>query len=571
MFSLPFMDLRELKAADLPREIMAAGVVGFLTIPQAVAYAVVAGLPPAAGLYAAALPAVVGSFFRSSRHVVSGPSNALSLLVGASIASLSGVDPVRAAATLALMVGVMQVTAGLLRLGALVDYISRPVVLGYITGAGVLIGVGQLHNITGTPSSRGHLLATLSAWASSLGQAQALPAAVALGTVALVLGLRRVDRRIPGALVAMVVSILLNVVFGLEERGLVAVETLAPVPRGLPPIAMPSLEGMSALLPAAIAATVLSLVESTAVARSIASRTGQRLDASAEFFGQGTANLAAAISGGYPVSGSLSRSALNEAAGARSRLAGALGGAFILVVLVVLAPVVDRTPIACLAGLLLIIAWGLVDVERIRETFRARRSDGLAFTATMLGTWIFSLDKAIYLGVAISLIIFLRRARLLVIRDLAMDEEGRLREVDTENPSGSFSRCELIRVLHVEGSLFFGAAGELRDALDEAGRAEGLKVLIVRLKRTRGLDVTTAEALSSVAEALRARGRRMMLVGMRPEAMRVLVGSGAAAIIGEENLFPTEATWFAAMRRAIASGLEALSAEERERCPLSRY
>jgi len=165
---LPFRDLAAATPSDLRHDAVAGVGVAFLAVPQAVAYAMIAGLPPAAGLYAAGVPVVVGSLFRSSRHVITGPSNALSLLVGAAVAGAVGADPVTTALTLALMVGVLQVGAGVLRLGVLVDYISRPVVLGYITGAGVLILAGQLPNVTGTEGAGGHLFEQVAGWVAGL-------------------------------------------------------------------------------------------------------------------------------------------------------------------------------------------------------------------------------------------------------------------------------------------------------------------------------------------------------------------------------------------------------------------
>jgi SulP family sulfate permease len=477
---------------------------------------------------------------------------------------------VQVGVTMALMVGALQVAAGALRLGAVVDYISSPVVLGYITGAGVLIGAGQLHNLTHTSGPGGNLVTSLTGWVEVLGDASGLSVALGLGTLALVVLLRVVNRKIPGAIIAMSGGIAADLIFDLQGRGIMVVADISPVPAGLPPLTLPSLSLVNTLAPAAVAATVLSLVESSSLARSIAGHTGQKLSADAEFIGQGLANVAAAFTGGYPVSGSLSRSVLNEKVGARSRLAGVFAGVALIVVLLAAGPLVDHTPIACLAGLLLLVAWDLVDVPRIKEVFRTRWSDGLAFAVTMVGCWVMNLDKAIYLGVGISLVLFLRRARLLVVRDLAMDREGRLREVDVSDPAGEFTTCDQIRVLHVEGSLFFGAAGELRDTLEEAARDPQLKALIVRVKRTSGLDATTADALSVVAEAMRARGQRLLLVGMRPQSMAALEGSGAAARVGRENLFPTQPTWFAAMRRAVARALEMLDEEQRARCPLAR-
>lgn len=569
---LPFTDLRGAHPPRWGADLSAALAVTFLGLPQGIAYAMIAGLPPKVGLYAATLPVILGGLLRSSRFVVTGPTNAVSLLVGGAAAVLAaelGASPLQVATTLAFMVGVFQLSAGLLRLGAIVDYISGPVVLGYITGAGVLIGVGQLHELTATTAGEGRLLGKVSGWAAGLGETDVLALGMGLGTVALILGLRRVAREIPGAIVAVVLGILAAALLDLPARGLRTVADLSPIPAGLPPLTLPSLDGLWLLLPAALAATVLSLVESSAVARSIAAKTGDELDADVEFAGQGVANLAAAFVGSYPVSGSLSRSALTHELGANSRLAGVLSGVFVLVLVLVAGPLLDLTPLPVLAGLLLVIAGDLVNLKRIRSTLRAGLGDGVALVATILGTWTLRLDHAIYLGVGLSIVLFLRRARMLVSRELAVDTRLRLREVrldddphdDNEDDEEharleGCRRCPAVRILHLEGSLFFGAAGELRHVLDEVSRDPEVRVLVLRVKRARDLDATGASVLVSLHRRLRAQGRHLLVVGMRQGMMERLERTGSAAAIGAENLFPTEAQWFRAMDRAVERALE---------------
>lgn len=562
---LPFLDLRRARASDLGRDALAALATTFLAIPQGVAYAMIAGLPPVMGLYASVVPTIVGSLFRSSRHVVSGPTNAVSLLVGGAVGALAqdlGAAPAEVALTMALMVGLMQLGAGLLRLGSVVDYISSSVVLGYITGAGVLIGVGQLHNLTGTEGARGDVLTRVGVWLSGLDAVNTTALAVAGATAALVVALRPLGKKVPGELIALVAATAASIGLGLSDK-LAVVGDLAPVPASLPPLTLPTLIDPSIAL-VALAATVLSLVESSSLARSIADRTGDRLDISVEFAGQGLSNIAAAFTGGYPVSGSLSRSALNHSAGAQSRLGGVLGGVFVALAVLLAGPLIERVPIAALAGLLMVVAYRLVNVPRIRQTFRAGRADTLAFLGTLAGTWVLRLDHAIYLGVTISIILFLRRARLLVVRELRVDPTGRLREVKPEDGQVGLH----VRVVHVEGPLFFGAAGELRDALGAIG-GDDMRALVVRLKRTQGMDLTTATVFAAVAEGMAAQGRHLVLVGMRDDAMGVLERSGAADRIGRDNLFPTRPGWFEAMDAGVRRALEL--AEAPEDSPLRAY
>jgi SulP family sulfate permease len=571
---LPFLDLASYRFQAFRRDLVASATVTFLDIPQGVAYAMIAGLPPAMGLYAAAVPAIAGALFRSSRHVVTGPTNALSLLVGSAVAGAAaqnGTSPMEVGVTLAFFVGLMQFVAGLLRLDAVADYISLPVVRGYITGAAVLIAVGQLPNVTGTTGSSGTLGHMFLAWIREVSHTNPLAVLFACGTVGIVLTLRWLDRRIPGALIVMVVSISVDTLFRFHEHGLRVVADLAPIPAGLPPLTIPSIQDWETLAPAALACAVLSLVESSSVARALAARTGQRLDMAAEFAGQGIANMAAAFSGGYPVSGSLSRSALNQQAGAESRLSAVFCGLLMVGVLQVLGPIVERTPVASLAGLLLVLANDLVDRQRIRVTLRGTTSDRAAFVSTLLGTWLLPLDQAIYVGVGISLILFLRRARLLSVREMVISEKGRFREVDSEM-NGAGRACAAIRILNLTGPVFFAAAGELQSLLDRFLDDGGVRVLILRLRQAEAFDVTTASVLEEIGVRMAKGGKTLLLLGVRPATLQLLEQTGVADRLGQANLFPTQTGWFTAMELALRRALALTGAHQcGKQCPLAEY
>lgn len=552
---LPLPPLSRYSLRDLPVDLSAALAVCFLAVPQGLAYATIAGLPPAVGLYAAAVPTIVGSLFRSSSYVVAGPTNALSLLVGGAVAAGLGGDPVGVALTLALMVGAMQLGAGLLRLGAVVDYISGPVVLGYITGAAVLIGAGQLYNAIATQGPRGTLVDTLAGFVPTVGQGSWLAVAMAAGTVLAVVLLRllarRLRRRIPDAMVAMGLALVVNVVLDLEAHGLRVLSDLSPIPAGLPAPTLPPLEHVGVLMPVAVACAVLSLVESSAVARSLAARTGQRLDASTEFAGQGLSNIAAGFFGGYPVSGSLSRSALTESSGAKSRMAGVLSGVLMVGVLLAFGPVLDHTPIASLAGLLFVVAWDLVDGRRIARTLRTSRADALALAVTVISTFVLDLDTAIYMGVGVSVVLFLRRARVMVVREMFRDADGNWQECKTGQAEVA-GRLPGIRIIQAEGPLFFGSAGELLAVLDDTLADPRAQVVILRLKRAQGMDATVAAALAEAARQAARDGRWLVLVALDATQMRVLERSGAAEAFPPEHVLMARGKRFEALEIAVA-------------------
>ncbi len=547
------------RRSDWLWDVRAAVAVTLISVPQGVAYALIAGLPPAMGLYAGALPAIVGALTRSSRLVVTGPSNAVSLLVGTSLAAQAP-DPVSAAVTLALLVGIIQVAAGLLRLGAVVDYISSSVVLGYITGAGTLIGMGQLANTTRTKAVGENLFARAWDWVGTVPDAHPLTVGIALGSTAFILLLRRLGApKGTGAIATIGLGTLAAWALGLDRAGVVLIRDLAPIPGGLPSLSIPDLSIAAGLVPVAIATAVLSLVESTSP-----------VDVGREFIGQGLANLTAGLSGAYPVSGSLARSALNERVGARTRAAGALTGVFMLGVLLGLGPVVDWIPIPSLAGLLLVVAADLIDVGRIRRVLRSGLGDAGAFLGTVLGTWTLPLDQAIYVGVGISLVLFLRRARLLVARELLVDGDLHLQEAELDRVSTRLQHCERVRVLHIEGPLFFGVAPELDEMLRAVVRGGEVKVVILRLKRAQGLDLTTAMVLVDAHRRMEEAGGTLMLVGLREGMVERLRDMGLEKVFGDD-LYPTEPEWFAAMSAALDDALDLVEDHPCDPCPLVRY
>jgi sulfate permease, SulP family len=570
----PFRDLREYRLSALKRDLVASITVSFLDIPQGVAYAMIAGLPPAMGLYAAAMPAIAGALFRSSRHVVTGPTNALSLLVGSAVAAEtahSGASPMEVGVTLAFFVGVIQVFAGVLRLDALADYISQPVVRGYITGAALLIVLGQLPNIIGAPGGSGNAGHMLIFWLHNLPHTHLLPTSFALGAMLTVVGLRWVNPRLPGSILAMVASITISNFLNLHDQGLRTMVDLAPLPAGFPPFTTPTLTSWAALAPAAIACAVLSLVESSSVARALASRSRQQLDLAAEFTGQGIANLSASFFGGYPVSGSLGRSALNQQAGAESRLSAVFCGLWMILVLLFFGPIVGQTPVASLAGLLLVLAYDLIDRNHIRRILHGTMADRTAFIVTVLGTWILPLDRAIYFGVGISIVMFLRRARLLSIREMAIGEKGRFREVDPETGEAT-QLCTSIRILNLTGPLFFAVAGELEHTLEPFVSNPTIRVLILRLRQAQDTDITTASVIESLARKLKSEGRTLILLGLRRPTLALFNETGITESIGPANIFPAQAGWFTAMEFALRRAL-ALTGEHDcgSHCPLAEY
>ncbi len=378
----PFLSWRRRVTRATMRADLLAGLVGALVVlPQAVAFATLAGMPPEYGLYSAMLPVAVAALWGSSWHQMSGPTNTLSLAVFATMAPLAtpgSPDYVKLVLTLALLIGLMQLAMGLARLGTLVNFISHTVIVGFTAGAGLLIIAAQVPNFFGIPIPAGTgFFSSLREAATHGGAADPWIVATGLVTLIAAIAARRFIPRIPYMIVAMVVGSLFA--YGLAVTGKASVPTIGTLPRGLPPLSLPSFDPAvwRSLAPAALALTVLALAQAVSVARAVAVRAGQRIDGNQEFIGQGLSNITGAFASGYPSSGSFNRIWLNFEAGARTPLAAVFSAIFLLVTVVAVAPLGAHLPLAVMAALLFSVAWGLIDVAEMRRIVRTSRGEAL--------------------------------------------------------------------------------------------------------------------------------------------------------------------------------------------------
>jgi len=389
-----------------------AGLTGAVVVlPQGVAFATLAGLPPQYGLYSAMVPCVVAALFGSSRLMVTGPANAISLTTLALVAPLAAAGSARyveLVLTLTFLVGALQLALGLARAGRWVDRVPHSVVVGFTGGAAVLIANSQLGPLLGLPLPRG-----LPPWenvpAALQSSAPVLPLAVLAGaaTVALALAAQPWSRWVPAMLVAVVGGSAVAALAAALWPGAGALPTVSALPGALPPLSAPDLspDTLRLLFGATLVMTLLALTEASAIARSVARVHGDRLDGNQEFIGQGLANLAGAFFSSYPASGSFNRSGVNVQAGARTPLA-AIAAAFILVVLLAfVAPLARWLPLAVISGLLFVVAWGLFDHREMRRLWREEPTERLPLVVTLIGTVSLSLEWAILLGLATALVV----------------------------------------------------------------------------------------------------------------------------------------------------------------------
>jgi SulP family sulfate permease len=405
--NLPFLRWRdEWRQPGALRADALAGLTGAIVVlPQGVAFATLAGLPPQHGLWAAMLPCVVAALFGSSRLMVTGPANAISLSTLALLAPLAtpfSARYVELAITLAFLVGMMQVLLGLARVGALVERVPQAVVVGFTAGAALLIANAQLGTLLGLSLPGGGVAGNVAAALQSLPQAAPSAWVVGLATLAIALGARRWNRWVPSMLVAVVAGSLLALVFKHVWPDAPPLRTVGALPSPLPPLSLPdlSLDTVRALFGATLVMTLLALTEASAIARAVARRRGDRLNGNQEFIGQGLANFAAAFTSGFPCSGSFNRSGVNVESGARTPLAAVCASVFLLVLLAFVAPLSHHLPLAVIAGLLYAVAWGLVDRAEITRLWRSGVAERVPLAVTFLATVLLSLEWAIVLGLA---------------------------------------------------------------------------------------------------------------------------------------------------------------------------
>ena len=523
---------------------LTAGLTGaVIVLPQGVAFATIAGLPPEYGLYAAIVPAIVAALFGSSWHLVSGPTTAISIVIYSTMSTLAEPGS-RAYIELVLMAtfltGVFQLAMGIGRLGVLVNFISHTVVVGFTAGAGLLIAASQLQHFFGMPMERGLSFAeSLYAFFTHLYAIDWYVAAVAAFTLLVGILVKRHYARFPYMIIAMlagsVFALLLELLPGLRES--VAIPTVTALPAALPQFSSPpfSLEALRKTASIAVAITMLGLTEAVSIGRAIATRSEQRIDGNQEFIGQGLSNIFGSFFSAYASSGSFNRSALNYEAGAKTPLASIVAAFALMVILLAVAPLARYLPIPAMAGILFLIAWGLIDLKAMRNIVRTSRSETAVLAITLVATITAQLEFAIYIGVLLSLMLYLMRTSRPRLIDVKPDpeEHSYLLSETTGLPD-----CPQMKILRIRGSIFFGAVDHVQSVLQGVDAMNpDQKHLLLDMIGVNFIDIAGAETLASEAKRRRRLGGGLYLYRVNGEVLALLERGGYLADIGKEAIF----------------------------------
>ncbi len=550
-----FDALRRYSAADLRYDFVAGLTVAAVAVPQAMAYGLAAGVDPVHGLYAAIVITAVGAIFDSSRQLINGPTNATSIAVLSATAMVAAEDKLAAVILLGFLIGLVQLGITLLRLGDLTRYISHSVVLGFTAGAGTLLVLDQMKNLLGLSAMGGggdHFLVRWWLTLTTGGALHGATLAVGLGSIGLVVALRWVKSKLnlplfPEFLVAVVVMASLTAALDLEAAG---VRVIGAVPAALPSFALPEwdLERARALSTSAVAIAILGLLEALAMAKGIAAHTGQRLDLNQQCLSEALANLAGSFFRAIPGSGSLTRSAINQQAGARTQWSGVWSAAAVALIMVLFAPYARFIPRAALAGILMVTAWRMVDKGALLYSIRATRFDAAIIGVTALSAVFVSIEFCILIGVLLSFLLAVPRAGRMLLSEFVVGESGWVRERlpgDTPDP-------ELL-IYGLEGEMFFGAGPKLEAHLDEIeDRLDAhTRVLILRVKRARSPDAVGTHMLDAFVRRVQGRGVEVLICGVRDDLFRVFSVTGLVHSIGAAHVFREEAVRQTSTARAI--------------------
>lgn len=562
------------------RDLVAGLTVAAVALPQGVAYALIAGVDPKYGVYSAIVVTAIASIFGSSAHLINGPTSAISLLV---FSSLAFIDPENRTAlfealfVLGVLVGVFQILIAVFKLGDLTRYISESVIIGFMLAAALLLAIGQIGNALGVKDKGNAHMQVLQRLYLTLFQGDKINfRAVLLSVTAVVVAVvgRRLVKRFGwpqiDLLAVLVVAGLIAYAAGWSipgTDGKSAVSVAAKVPQSLPTPHIPVLDlgSLAQLSQGALAIAFIGLIEALSIAKAIAHQSQQKIDYNRQILAEGLANLTGGFFQSLPGSGSLSRSAINFQAGAVTRFSGIVAAATVAVALLLFAPLLHYVPTAALAGLLLVTAVRLVDYQRLIATVKASRYDAGLVVITALTGLLWDLDKAVLLGIALSVVLFVPRAAKLKAAELAITPEGVVRERLPEDPVDPSTV-----IYDLEGELFFGAAPELDryfDTLRERIHTGGIRVVILRLKRVRDPDAVCIERLEHFLREENGRevnGHRVtiLLAGIRPDALKVLRNIGFQAWFPAEQVFPEEVEEFSATLKAVRFARAKLSSEE---------
>lgn len=533
-----------------------AGITGtIIVIPQAVAFAMIAGLPPIYGFYTAMITPIIAALFGSSYHLISGPTTAISIVVYSTL--IKFVNPetdlegfVSLALVLTFLAGFFQFVMGLLRMGKLVNFVSHSVIIGFTAGAGILIAFKQLKHVFGIKVPQGStIVEILSYIGSHISETNWYVFIVAIGTLLIALIIKLFIKPISRyyMLIAMVLGSVIAVLLGGDANG---IETVGKIPSNLPPFRVPDLnyDNVKLLSSGAMVLALLGLIEAVAIGRAIALHTHQKIDGNQEFIGQGLSNMVASFFSSYAGSGSFTRSGVNHQAGAKTPMSAIFASVFLMVVLLLFAKYASFLPKAAMGGIILLVGYNLIDFHHIKQVYKSSGRELIVLFITLFGTLFFDLEFALLAGILTSFFFYMERTSKPNIAVLGADNKGRLINIVRDDEA---KECSNLKIVRVDGSLYFGSIEKISSYFSMIYEDNEIQHVLIAADGINFIDLAAAEWLTNEIKKWRKNRGGIYFAGLKTVSKEVLIKGGFIDKIGNNIFFKDKKTAIAEIHKKI--------------------
>jgi high affinity sulfate transporter 1 len=527
--------------AWLTGDIVAGLSVWALMVPQSLGYAAISGVPVQYGLYAAAIALIVYAIFGSSRHVVTGPTSTIAAVTGAaalSVAKAGSSEAIALVAVITMLAGILYIILSVLKMGWVSNFLAESVLVGFIFGIGIDVAVGQLKHVTGTHVTGANVWQKLASWIESLPHTSTTTLVVGVAALVILFALKIYAPKVPGALVALVLGIGASAIFGLSTQGVAVVGT---VPRGLPTPALPGIslitQNFGLILSGAIGVLLVGFSESLASARQYAAKYHYDIDINQEMLAQGMANFTSGLFQGINVAGSLSKSSVNDGSGAKSEMASLAQGAFVILTLLILAPLFADLPEAVLGAIVIeAVVFGLMDIKAMKRIYRLNRTEFWVGTIALLGVLTFGTLKGVLIGLILSLLVLIARSSKPDIPVLGRWPGTEVFHRLSENPdSETYPGLVIIRF---DGPLYFATANGLRDKVRAVTTDVDppVTMVLIDMEGVDYLDLEGSDMLNEITKDMRGVGVEIHLARVKHAVMELLEKDGVDKIIGRDHI-----------------------------------
>ncbi len=565
----PFLNWLPLAKKSLKDDLI-AGITGtIIVIPQAVAFAMIAGLPPIYGFYTAMITPIIAALFGSSYHLISGPTTAISIVVYATLIKL-GLNPetesglevfVSMALVLTFLAGLFQFAMGLLRMGKLVNFVSHSVIIGFTAGAGILIAFKQLKHVFGIKVPQGSTILEIVTYiGKNISETNWYVFGVAIGTLAIALIIKLLIKPLSRyyMLIAMVLGGFLAIAFGGDANG---IETVGHIPSNLPPFRMPDLtfENVQRLSSGAMVLALLGLIEAVAIGRSIALSTHQKIDGNQEFIGQGLSNLIASFFSSYAGSGSFTRSGVNHQAGAKTPMSGIFASLFLMIVLLFFAQYASYLPKAAMGGIILLVGYNLIDFHHIKQVWKSSGKELIVLVITLGGTLFFDLEFALLAGIFASFFFYMERTSKPNIATLALDNQKRLINKIRDKDS---IECSSLKIVRIDGSLYFGSIEKISDFFSNGYEQNKAQHVLIVADGINFIDLGAAEWLTHEVIKWQKNRGGIYITGLKIISQDVLRKGGFLNKMGQDIFFHDKKTAITEIHKKVKTPCKVKAFEE---------